>query len=667
MAADRRTVLASALRLSVVCACAFGAAHGIGCKSKRLARETPETVGAPATSNRSSTSASATAATPPTPPRLAPAEGLTVALSDRAVAIPAAVIASRAVSLLELPAEAKVLFPNDEDAGRVQQEAEVRWLAIRPRSVVATSSEADGTASGGPAPMHLDGWPWTTLPFEWAEIDGSDAGATNTGVTPFYVLNDAGPPGERTMVLDDQPMRCRVISASPDEPPPASIVRWGWPRGDEAYLQPDPTSPAEAFRRALLLEDTDGSTGSASDATIALVERPLPEIIAANAAGRWFTALERLQRVDPALTRQLLALLTRTCWDGPTRFAAWPADPEGMAALESILLSRLTVDEDAPGDEAWRNRIVAWIEQQPRAVFWIEADHGLRVHLAVANFDARPLAVAARWPPPGGARPTDARTRVPFVVGPVSVRRIVLDRPVEGVPLGFGQLHVEYGARTATLGLDRPTRRVEPPGASIATKAESWSVASWTTAQPAAVPASRDTTLTVRRAPEDGRWELVIEAIRAPAPAAVSSATATQGPTGAATQPGADPFGNMAHWRQIVGVEAVTLFVGPFDQPLLIVSIAPGGAVRGWERLGLDEWPPIRIDDTGHSWTARLALPDVLIDVDLLDVGFVRTHAGLPIVDCAPRSALPWRGDPGRVRFDLGAWDVLPGEPVGPP
>ncbi|MCC6906934.1 MAG: hypothetical protein IT430_03245 [Phycisphaerales bacterium] len=467
-------------------------------------------------------------------------------------------------------------------------------------------------------------WPWAAPPAEVYEMGPGQNGAP---VATYVIMLDDPQawPGAGINIGADRAVLVPV-TPDPDEPSSAPFA------GDSELAEPDATSPLDAVRRALWRRhvNPDAAAGEAD-------ETSLERVLGRQTSGRWMAALRDLTVIDESLSRQLQTMLIRTAWDGPARFAAWPAWDANLSRLEAILLARLT---EAPRDEEWRLRLRSWLSSQPDAAPWIESDAGLEVRLACANLSAAAQSASMSFANP-------PRQLADLSLAPASVGRARLGR--DTAPPSE-RLIVRVLDTNRTLALLAPSALVLPPGYGIEVRWRSWTLATWLAGQPEPSDPARPTALLVRRHPETDEWQLTISCTLAqPLPPPQGDAPQSPPPTDA-----------VAHWSELVGYESLTILLGPFDEPVIALTVLPDGSVRDWQRSALLDARDVTTALEPARWTVTLSLPRAVTEGLALDLGLVRMHEGSDAIDCFPRPGLPWRADPGRWRFDLSRWDPFP-------
>lgn len=581
------------LRLSVACASALACLALCGCKSKQSG-----------ISPRAESSSAATEG------RFTPLETVALVLPGRPLLLSLAWSGDSS--------DAPTTFDARTDAGRT--------IALPVRRLIVRRIEGDPTRAA-----RFARWRWAAEPFEWVEA-GESAGGSDESVLHFLVLeNPASWPGSGLHVGTT---RVSLIPIEPDaEEPPCAPLPAGW-----GFDAPESSAPIDAVRRTLWRRHVNPDAPAAPDA-----DNALPALLARQTAGRWCAALRDLRLIDPALGLEIERLLIRTAWDGPTRFAAWPAAPEQLAELEATLLARAI---DRPGDEPWAMRLRSWAARQVESAAWIEQDAGGEVHLALANLAAQRQEARLNFTD----RPREV-TRLDLA--PRSISRRVLDRPPQSPSQ---RLAVAVGDEVHALPLLDAQVVVLPPGRTFSIPWRHWTLDAWLAGRPQPIDDGRATIIRVQRSPERGHWEIIVTCAL---DRAFERAVAGEG--------GADPLRDLAHWRELAGHESITLLLGPHEHPIVAATIRPDGSMRDWARSNLLRDEDVRVAQREGRWTAIVALPEALVSEGVLEIGALRMHEGEDAVDCFPWPALPWRCDPGRLRLDLSRWEALPRPPSEPP
>lgn len=508
----------------------------------------------------------------------------------------------------------------------------VRWLAAAARSAVPLSSSEDQSASS----PGLAGLTWTISRFTYREVTPDEiAAGAGQAVLPFVVIDaqktgdDAYPLVPGPIWINDQLIEIQRVPAVPGD---LGLIG-DWSRGPPGYQWPDMQSPGEAFRRSLLLQQGHiaAEPGNPPDD----LRRDLGRVTTA----RWRLGLRRLRLVSPGVADEIVEVLTRRSQDGSTRFAVWPVDPGQLAVLERLLLADFPHDPDHGRSHAIE--VLTWIDDQPDCIFWIESDHGSQIHLAGANLTRRLKTAEVAWSPHAGR----SRYRTTIQMLPFNVTRRVIARPTDDVGSGSVlTIAIQQDAQRWTLPIQAPRIAVQPPGVVMNRFAQSWRLETWSTSRTVNVAPGWATQLSLRRGPDD-RWELFAEC-RVP--------TDTW-------RRRAEPFSldQLTTWQELAGTEAITIFIGPYRRPDALLTVTPQGKWRQWrgaDNTGLEIHARIR----PNGWVVRIVLPESWMSNQLLDLGIVRTQLGDRTAQCLPRPSLPWRADPGRLRFDLSQWQPMP-------
>lgn len=545
-----------------------------------------------------------------------PAEQQLFFMADRPAVLAARLTSDRVVTT---PGRHTVAGITDDG---IEIPFDVRWLQVSPEP---PDADTQGT---GPS--------WLDDGLRMRECPESQT-AYDTTTFPFLVLDDP------SVLMKEATVRfgsttvpvVRLDRSSSDRGP---LLDW---TEDAGPSLPDGDSPGEAFRRQLL-----GGTGV--ERSTFLRQDSLLRTLARSNTGRWLAGLALVDRVSPGVRDEVTATLTRRCLDGLYEFAAWPVNPSRLAELEYRLLEM----SSRTGPQLDTNRamsVLAWAEEHPEIVAWIESDHGDMIRVAIANLDDLDHAMDASF----GPRILAAPTRIEATAGRVT--RLLIPRPDSNAAARWIDIR-DDNDRNVRLPIGLSTVPVTPPGITMPMAFDHWQLDGWLVNRPERAAASRQARATIQQG-ERG-WELFIEC---------DDVTGGRMPTTGATDPDAGEtdgaLSEMSHWRDVVGIDALTILVGPVDEPLFASTIMPDGRRRLWVDVSNSMVPEIVMAPrTGGGWTARVLIPDGWLNDDqTLDLGFLRAAPGVRRVVCGPRPALPWRMDPGRLRLDLAAWTSFPG------
>ena len=104
------------------------------------------------------------------------------------------------------------------------------------------------------------------------------------------------------------------------------------------------------------------------------------------------------------------------------------------------------------------------------------------------------------------------------------------------------------------------------------------------------------------------------------------------------------------------GHEAITLLLG--GAPASVVLAVPETGDYRLFRGSDDGTLEVHRQSYADRWYCRIVVPDRWLGTDAgeLLIGAIRTHDDSDLMETGPFASLPWRPDPGRAVFDLGAW-----------
>ena len=440
------------------------------------------------------------------------------------------------------------------------------------------------------------------------------------------------------------------------------------------YALPDPVSPLDAFRRSLfsgwssvvsLHDHTEKDAHSPSES--------LPAILSKQNAANFFLRFNHLRTVSPNVADSLVEVLIRRCRDGMTTFASWVAHPADLANLEHVLSSRVAVGKESD----WASSVLAWVDDQPTVIAWVESSHDNIVRFALANLknvsEEREVALVSR----SGA----GHTKLVNIPAQTVYRTQLTSTVPNSAEWSGTAIEIRNHGRVEQRIPLRPSEiRALPPFVLLSPAIEMWQVDSWIKRDQRTAPPDKQTTTQLSF--HDGRWQLRFECqipIRPgisinhnqseesnkdtiPPPVNISEPNSAKKHL-ADNQDRNKTF--MSDLGDLSGVEAITLFVGAYHQPHAVISITPDGGIFIWQadrevsvkqlRHDMD----LRITPHEQSWSVALNLPDWWLDENqsTIELGYLRTHDGWSGGECYPYPCLPWRLNPGRVSVDLSLWN----------
>lgn len=585
---------------------------------------------------------------------------------------------ARSHSINEPLLQAPVQFPKSaaittSDGRRIT--GQVRWLRTVPSSRFWHSPDA---LTHAPAPTHQSSrpvretsdnetavFPWAESPFPAYEVEPPPSDKSIENYHAFLLLEDGGDLATGLTRIGKTILAVDVFDRPQFEAlqPPADIR---WPDDDDWWAQPDQHSPLEALRRSLLPANTLGPTSMPS-------HDRLLDVLAQQNAARFQLKLLKLAEVSPSVADTLVETLSRTARDGRITFATWPLATTDLAELDRLLLTEPPPEQE----KEWASAILAWIEQQPPAVMWIESAHGDSVRLAVANLTNIAAEVNLRWQ----ALPDKQSARA-IRIPARTVYRTRIDRPNRTDDEAILKLFVGRSTRPIQTTRIRPAvESVVPPHTTLGPVWKMWRLESWLKSSP--IPAYENESTRILLRYLDHHWQLfgncrINTTSNEPSPESKNAASGInddndEGRNGQSELSLSDASENPRNKEEAslpislsatAGVEAMTLFVGPYAQPNCVLTISPSGAVRVWrsqyagsEKKMIEEMN-LEVRRADSAWEFSISLPDAWIQNSdqTLQIGYIRTHQNTLSADCYPQPCLPWRLDPGRTRFDLAAW-----------
>jgi hypothetical protein len=460
--------------------------------------------------------------------------------------------------------------------------------------------------------------PTTGAPYLLVELPEDGAGGIRLGeqvLAPIWCDPDA-PYAGRPLPAADRPPLMRI--ATPDRPDPHSpFEHWRWVLlGDRIDRRPPTT-------------DVFGEIGA---------------LVARHYADMWRIGLARVGELSPGVAASCRDLLTRICHDGQTSFAAWVASPDELSLLLGTLLDH-TRSADSVLAEA-----LAWADARPPVAVWPEADFGSRVRIAILNRGHDRIVARLAWK--GQDDLPVAAALEPGVVSRVFVDRAPLPEPD---PIGLvrrdeparQELVVTAGTQTVSLAFGRRAVGVRAPGAMLSPFRPTLDLASIQGREPRPLTVATATSLHLRR--RLGRWEAFFDCRRSPRTGAETDVEPVPD----------DPFASFARGRPIRAVEAVVLHIGTEDAPDVVLAVPEHGDPRVLVGAG-DGALEVHRRSFADRWYARVVLPESWLHGGRAAptlIGATRAHAGTNAVETTPTAGPPWRAAPGRIAFDLTAWE----------
>jgi hypothetical protein len=445
-----------------------------------------------------------------------------------------------------------------------------------------------------------------------AEMPASPAPETIGGVCAMIELPASG---EGALEVAGAPVVAQWLTAPvrlrPDSPVlavPATI----------ADDRPDPGTPVEYWRWSLVAAHQGARIGEPrGDAADRLWARHVESL--------WLSGLARVRAVSRGIHDELVEVLAGVAEDpdhGRT-VAAWVARPVELQALLTILVDRDRDDRDAA------QAALTWVRSRWTCTVWVEEDSGDRVRLAVANPTSGEHVLRLSWSGSAGQSPP-----VAVVAAPRRVTRAWIDRPPlapSADPYVTDRARAEAldasdGAARLRIGVGAREYPVHPPGLGFGTFVPPLSLADAQAMSIAPPPAAWRTSASLRR--REGKWELFVEAFRAPD----------------APDPKSDE---------------VVVRIGDAASPNQVLRVTADGSLE--MRVGADDGVSAGFMAWSDRWRARVELPEswlptpgaaqpLMLSVERTSgAGHPRQTAGLPRPAWVPGAA--------SILTDLGGWD----------
>jgi|GEM_PF-1298017 len=362
--------------------------------------------------------------------------------------------------------------------------------------------------------------------------------------------------------------------------------------------------------------------------------------LARQSEARWQIILGRIWLIDPIVAHRLKSQLMQTAQFDDRILPLWPSDTTELARLAHDLLSPFVDDQT----RVLRAR--AWLDVQPRALAWVTDDEG-QIEADTNRFLATITAISL----PQSEGNSLFRVDTPSLSTAGSPELATLASKI-ATPIIVPIDPIEISATNPVL----ETRSVRIRVARWATEREV--VASITPARAPYVrigPLLNDWNMTalLNNRPQSG-------AIRSLNRSSAGILRKTSKPTRTNQTTGWELYFELASSNPQSLKESLTLWIGPYTNPLAVWTINSVGEVdfRYGSRpnMGL---PIVTTQALNDRWIASIALPEGVFDQDMqLQLGIDRIDAD-SVHTAWPRRMIPGQNEPGRFTIDAKNFDEL--------
>lgn len=357
--------------------------------------------------------------------------------------------------------------------------------------------------------------------------------------------------------------------------------------------------------------------------------------IARQQEARWQIILGRIWLIDPEIAERMKLVLLRTVRMDERILPMWTADTTGLARLAHDLLSPFVDDQTRV------LRAKAWLDAQPRMLSWIIDDQG---QLEAGTERLLPtLGVISLPSVPGDSLlRIDSPSDTPLLSTVPPSQLLAVQIPIDSVSVDPASPMIESTPVTLRIAQQRMQHRLiaspipaQAPFVRIGPLLNDWNMnalISGRDLERAAVSPVRATLGILRRAHAPDRnapytgWQLYLEC--------------------ASPEPGhAD--------------DALTVWIGPREQPIAAWRISADGRTESVDARGLIELPSVQTRLRTDRWIVQITLPEgAFDDQGQLMLGLERTDADA-VHTAWPRRMIPGQQEPGRLIIIPGRFDGL--------
>jgi hypothetical protein len=342
----------------------------------------------------------------------------------------------------------------------------------------------------------------------------------------------------------------------------------------------------------------------------------------------WRIALHNLFVASRAVGATCLDLLTDKSTDGKHAFACWVENQTSLEELLGILLdTNLTSKQLA-------TRALRWCDQQPRSLVWFDSIFGPSITIKVSNNSPEFGLYQFTW---------EGEDEIPLAleVQPYRTEKMTLTRPKVLDLSIFGpvvtppvqKVVMKTAGHSTLFPIERRVVDARPPRVLLPNLTPTWTLASLRRGYARKVSPEYETRVEVRYLM--GNWEIFIRCkgnAASPTPSYVSSDRLVP-----------------------VGTEAISLFFPEIKDP---VVIQPDTLTSSAFEL--------YTQSSNDGWSARIIVPETLIQSGALSFSIARTHGGSSSVETSPLPCMPWDINPAPIVINTRLWNTIDDIPITP-